>query len=217
MLAVGDVDFGEGYRFAPLPATAAEVEVLRGLAGDEGARFVALTGEDATAGAVRSHLPQATHVHLATHGVFMDDAVPGGGGAWARSPLVESGLAFANANEGAGGVLTAETLIGVDQSGTELVVLSACETGLGTEVDGQGVMGLRAAFTTAGARSVLMSLWPVPDESTAALMSHFYEGLWEEGLPVSEALRAAQAAVRSDPAHAAPLYWAGWMVVGAGW
>jgi CHAT domain-containing protein len=78
-------------------------------------------------------------------------------------------------------------------------------------------MGLRASLEASGAGTVLMSLWKVPDESTAVLMQHFYRGLWEEGLSPAAALRRAQEAVRSEPRYSAPLHWAAWVLSGNVW
>ena len=76
------------------------------------------------------------------------------------------------------------------------------------------MLGLRAALAAAGARSVLMSLWEVPDASTAVLMEAFYRALWERGRSPAAALREAQAAVRSDARYAAPVHWAAWTLAG---
>src|SRR5690606_37120457 len=236
LLLVGGVDFGDGPGFAPLPGTEAEVEALAALAGAEGFRPTVLTDESATAQAVAAALPGATYAHLATHGFFYGESeaayaarggavptrtevlgaadVPAADAGASRNPLAESGLALAGANDGPGGALTAEELVGLDLSVTRLVVLSACETGRGTEVTGQGVLGLQASFTAAGARALLMSLWSVPDASTAALMEHFYRALWESDLAPAEALRAAQAAVRDTPGWEAPVHWAAWVLAG---
>ncbi len=113
-----------------------------------------------------------------------------------ENPLVRSGLAFAGANkasevtEGDDGILTALEITGMDLYGTELVVLSACDTGVGEIKTGEGVFGLRRAFALAGARNLLMSLWPVSDEITANQMKGFYQNL--QKLPPAEALRQAQ-------------------------
>jgi CHAT domain-containing protein len=88
----------------------------------------------------------------------------------------------------------------LDLRGTELVVLSACETGLGAMEYGQGVLGLQRAFQAAGARAVVASLWKVDDAATSVLMERFYVNLWEKKLPKLEALRQAQLAVLNDPA-----------------
>ena len=108
---------------------------------------------------------------------------------------------------------------------SDLVVLSACETALGKEVDGEGIIGLTRAFQYAGARTVLASLWEVADESTAALMARFYSGL-KDGLAKDEALRQAQLtfiagpvtvgsgedAIERDLRH--PFYWAAFQLYG---
>ena len=94
--------------------------------------------------------------------------------------------------KGDGGILTAESVAGLDLGKLELVVLSACETGLGDVAGGEGVMGLARAFHLAGGRNVIASLWKVDDEATAALMTVFYQELWINKRPLIEALREAQ-------------------------
>jgi CHAT domain-containing protein len=119
---------------------------------------------------------------------------------------LRSGLAFANANRpddagsaverpGDDGLFTALELAGADLSGVDLVVLSACETGLGRVAGGEGVLGLQRAFQVAGARTVVASLWKVNDGATQALMAAFYSNLWNDRLPRIEALRRAQIAM----------------------
>ncbi|MCI0564194.1 MAG: CHAT domain-containing protein, partial [Nitrososphaera sp.] len=165
-------------------------------------------------------------MHLATHGFFLKDQEfdpnkdARGLGAILENntkllsvsrlenPLIRSGLALAGANwkskgfippaEAEDGLLTAEDVIGLDLLATELVVLSACETGLGEVRTGEGVFGLRRAFVLAGAKTLVMSLWKVPDLATAILMERFYDNLLNRrdshGQPFgrSEALRDAQ-------------------------
>lgn len=96
----------------------------------------------------------------------------------------------------------------------DLVVLSACETALGRQTPGEGLVGLPQAFLTAGAQRVLVSLWQVEDESTAALMTHFYRRLLVDRLPPGKALREAQLAIRAQPRWRAPRYWAGFVLQG---
>jgi CHAT domain-containing protein len=93
-------------------------------------------------------------------------------------------------------ILTAEDVSGLDLSNTELVVLSACETGLGEIQTGEGVFGLRRAFVLAGAQTLLMSLWKVPDEQTKELMVDFYKRLMS-GKSRAKALREAQLAMKA--------------------
>src|SRR5262249_36836485 len=119
----------------------------------------------------------------------------------------------------ASGLLTAEELVGIDLSSCELMTLSACETGRGEEVTGQGIIGLRAAVMAAGARSMLMSLWKVPDESTVKLMEAFYTNLWVKKMSKVEALIKAQEAIRDDPSgrYREPIHWAAWVLAGESW
>src|SRR5262249_33954311 len=122
-------------------------------------------------------------------------AAPGPGrltGPGMESPMLRSGLALAGANtflrgasppaEAEDGLLTAEDVAGLDLLDTELVVLSACDTGLGAVHLGEGVFGLRRAFVVAGAKTLVMSLWKVPDLATAFLMDRFYDNLLICGL-----------------------------------
>ncbi len=96
----------------------------------------------------------------------------------------------------------------------ELVVLSACQTALGTQVEGEGLLGLTRGFMHAGAARVVVSLWNVNDRATAELMRRFYRGLLNRGLPPAEALRAAQDSIRREPAWRSPYYWAGFVLQG---
>jgi len=140
-----------------------------------------------------------------------------------ENPLIRSGLAFAGANHaldatsGDDGLLTALEITGMDLAGTELVVLSACETGLGEVRTGEGVFGLRRAFAIAGAKNLMMSLWPVSDEVTANQMKTFYGNL--KTLPPAEALRQAQVDtirdLRAKYGQASPGFWAPFILQGA--
>jgi CHAT domain-containing protein len=123
-----------------------------------------------------------------------------------ESPMLRSGLAIAGANaflrgaplpaEAEDGLLTAEDVASLDLVATELVVLSACETGLGAIQAGEGVFGLRRAFIVAGAKTLVMSLWKVPDLATAFLMDRFYDNLLASRLDRDLALSEAQRATR---------------------
>ena len=227
---VGDVDFGTDSDgpFAPLPGTKHEIDVISAIAEASDRVVNRFTGDDAMHSVVLGGLGNSRYVHLATHGFFFSEgaSVQDSRGAksrldkrvsQSRNPLSESGLAVSRANSGGAGLLTAEELVGLDLSRTELVVLSACDTGRGTEVTGQGVLGLRSSLMAAGTRSLLMSLWKVPDESTALLMESFYQALWQADMAPAAALRHAQEVVKNDPRYEAPVYWAAWVLAGEAW
>jgi len=222
--------------FAFLPASASEAgDVAARLGGGE---VVRLTGAEATEGRVRALAVGRRVIHLATHGFFAAGRVPsaleGQAGevrvvdastvAAGLNPMLLSGvvLAGANAPDGDGvddGVLTAEEVVALDLRGVELVTLSACETGLGEVERGEGVMGLRRAFALAGARSLVFSLWQVPDAETGRLMTAFYDRLAADpALGPSDAFRGAQLQLieelRTERGDAPPLFWAAFVVSG---
>jgi CHAT domain-containing protein/tetratricopeptide (TPR) repeat protein len=161
-------------------------------------------------------------LHLATHGFFCKDQPhdPDAGSRW-ENPLLRSGLLLAGYNtwlargelppEAEDGMLTAEDVTGLDLLDTELVVLSACETGLGQIHVGEGVFGLRRAFVLAGAKTLVMSLWKVPDQQTQELMVDFYQRILA-GQPRAEALRQAQLALKEK--HPDPYYWGAFICQG---
>jgi CHAT domain-containing protein len=135
--------------------------------------------------------------------------------------MLRSGLALAGVNswlkggsppaEAEDGLLTAEDITGLDLLGTQLVVLSACETGLGEIHVGEGVFGLGRAFVLAGAKTLVMSLWKVPDQQTQELMEDFYRRLLD-GQPRAEALRQAQLALKAR--YPNPLFWGAFICQG---
>jgi CHAT domain-containing protein/tetratricopeptide (TPR) repeat protein len=143
-------------------------------------------------------------LHFATHGI-----------ADARTPEL-SGLMLSSV-DAAGrpreGFLGLADLYDLDLS-ADLVVLSACQTGTGKEVRGEGLMGLTRGFLSAGVPRVVASLWKVEDRTTAELMSRFYSALWVQGLPPAAALREAQRSLRRDPRYRSPHSWAGFVLQG---
>ena len=211
--------------FSPLRFSRTEAEqVSEVLRDDAHLKVRSLLGPDAREEALKG-LDHAPYVlHLATHGQVCGDS-----GADAESvvanPLLRSGLALAGANSwtGAGastnddGILTALEASTLRLVGTEITVLSACETGVGSLQAGEGVFSLSRAFQHAGSESVIMSLWKVPDKEARDLMTGFYEH-WSSGDSKADALRRAQLDVidslrtRYGVAHA--LFWGGFVLNG---
>jgi CHAT domain-containing protein/tetratricopeptide (TPR) repeat protein len=220
---------GEMNGWVDLPGTLQELDaVSRSAASRE---ILRLQGAQAGTAHLLEELPRARWAHIATHGFFADPSIRSvltpdsklfgnigteRAGAGLRNPLVLSGLVLAGANlprsgddllaHDDRGILTAESIAGLDLSGMDLVVLSACETGLGLgSGGGEGVFGLQRAFQMAGAKNVVASLWKVDDQATAALMTLFYERLWKQSKPPLEALREAQLALYRNPELAGKL------------
>ncbi len=165
-------------------------------------------------------------LHLATHGYFFpgpkENAESGTGYQTSEHPMIRSGLILAGGNfawkngqpirPGADdGILTAYEIAQMDLSQTELVVLSACETGLGDIQGTEGVYGLQRAFKFAGVKYVLSSLWQVPDFQTQELMAAFYYNWLEEQMDIPAAFRAAQAELRKQ--YPEPFLWAAFVLL----
>ena len=211
----GEVDLND---WADLPETVQEVARVRELAVANHIDPIELSADEPTKAKVTPLLPGVAYVHLATHGFFFKE-IDETRGPSVRNPLVASGIVLARTASGEADELSAEELLSSDLSAARLVTLSACDTGRGSEITGQGVLGLRAAVMAAGARSMLMSLWNVPDTATQLLMSTYYANLWAEHHTPSDALVRAQASVRDEPSgrFTDPIYWAGWVLEGEAW
>jgi CHAT domain-containing protein len=208
---------GENLVFEELTGTLAEgISVSRAL-GTE-----AWIGEDALEGRVKQ-VKSPRILHFATHGFFIEDDEDDSENVEspAVNPLLRSGLALAGANarakgfrapaEAEDGLLLAEDVATLDLTSTEIVVLSACDTGLGRIRTGEGVYGLQRAFVLAGAQALIMSLWKVPDTLTKRLMESFYRDLGS-GLPAPEALLQAQRAAFAQ--HPDPFAWGAFIFQG---
>jgi tetratricopeptide (TPR) repeat protein len=231
-------DRGNGTTLPLLPGTGLEVSAIAELMQQKQWRTNVYSG----AMALKRVVQQAASprvVHLATHGFFLPDQevknhplgsnVPGDTeNSENEDPMLRSGLYFAGADRTLSGkaspddldngVLTALEAGNLNLKGTELVVLSACNTGQGDVRNGEGVFGLRRALEEAGAQEVLMSLWSVPDQETLELMKRFYSK-WLSGIEIHEALKQAQLEMRAkvQAAHDGrdlPYYWGAFVLVG---
>ena len=211
----------ERVKWSPLAATRMEVDAIQGSFKQRfpDGTVTALSGRAATESAFREQAPRHRYLHLATHGFFatprlrpalmpsqtvMDQERFGREGFIGHHPGLLSGLVLAGTNrvpapESDDGILTALEVAALNLHGVDLVVLSACETGVGLTGGGEGALGVQRAFHSAGARSVVASLWKVDDQATAALMALFYHKLWREDRSPLIALREAQLTIYRHP------------------
>ncbi|MBF0139722.1 MAG: CHAT domain-containing protein [Magnetococcales bacterium] len=225
-----------GLHFDPLPGAEKEGRLIIDQAKEKGQKNQFFVQNDAQEKLVQGLSVPPRMIHIATHGFFLkpDDSLrkrllklqrgaegqlppPG------DNPLLRSGLAFAGINANApylgeldtvnDGVLTALEVLGLNLAGTELAILSACETGLGEIHEGEGVYGLRRAFMETGVRSLIASLWEVSDAGTQNLMTKFY-GRLMSGKTVHEAMRESQLEMISSAEWSNPYIWSAFMLIG---
>jgi CHAT domain-containing protein len=211
----------QGEEIPMLPATKKEVNLLNEALTAKAWKTSSFTLLDATEENFKKiNNPQI--LHIATHGFFLndvdvnDDLESNEESQLAKNPLFRSGILLAGAGlQQTGtqedGVLTAYEAMNLTLDNTELVSLSACETGLGDVRNGEGVYGLQRSFLVAGARTVIMSLWQVDDEATQELMSTFYTQ-WINGMDKFQAFRAAQLAIKEK--YKLPYYWGAFVMIG---
>ena len=205
--------------FGPLEGTEKEVAGLKQRFDAKGWQVRTLLDADASEPALQ-RLTHPAFLHLATHGFFLDEfgatktdkaargvgigSVLSGGTPAARDPMMRSGLALSGAQTTVtlwqkgevppleqDGILAAAEAAGLDLGGTFLVTLSACDTGLGEARSGEGVMGMKRGLALAGAENLLMTLWPISDLDTVALMAAFYDRVLSGEHP-ARALHSAQ-------------------------
>ena len=209
-------------RLAALPGTKSEAARVKA----ELRKATVFSEAKATEAALRDvHGPEV--LHIATHGFFLADSARAGKDARGLelddseapgdNPMLRVGLLLAGARHkgkyGQRGLLSAMEASQLDLSGTKLVTLSACQTGVGDVAQGDGVYSLRRAFEIAGAQSVVASLWSVDDTSTRDLMAAFY-GLLRKSTPSAQALQKAQQAVSKSKKFGHPYHWAAFTLSG---
>ncbi len=228
----------DNLAFTPLKGTQLEADAIQPIVPN----LQVFTGSEATENLLEQ-LQAPRILHIATHGFFLEDiectpatrsrGTPDGGfkvilnpdfqpdckptPSNRENPLLRSGLALAGFNRRESGekdgVLTASEVTRLKLYGTELVVLSACDTGVGSVRTGEGVYGLRRAFVKSGAESQLMSLWKVDDHGTSELMSMYYQRL-KNGEARSQAMRQVQLELLQAPFYEHPYYWASFIFSG---
>ncbi|MCA9566916.1 MAG: CHAT domain-containing protein, partial [Myxococcales bacterium] len=232
-VVVGGVDYGSAGEpgtsrascaagFPPLPGTSAEADAVGAMLAPLG-DVRRLGGQAADETGVVEALEGARMLHLATHGFFATgacrSALDGTGEAGGLNPMLLSGLALAGANTDPAAIWTAEEIATLPLQDVDLVVLSACESGLGEVAVGEGVLGLQRAFALSGARATITSLWPVDDTATRDLMTRFYTALLADpARDEAAALRKAQRGLRdanlATTGEARPETWGAFVVSG---
>jgi len=207
-----DCRTGAALRFPALPGAREELKEVARLAQSRDRRIELRTGTEASKAGFLSAAGAASALHLATHAYYLDCNSD------ATSPLLRSGIALAGANRRdrpGEGLLTAAEIGVLDLARARVAVLSACETGLGEVMAGEGVLGLRRAFKVAGVESLVTALWSIDDRATRDFMRRFYE---QSGRSSAGALRdterALLAARRAAGESTHPFYWGAFVATG---
>lgn len=222
---LGFPDYG-GDAVPPLPGTKVEVDNIAKILKTGGYQVTPYMQKTATEAIVKSLKGQGL-IHIATHGYFQQDVEQAAAGVHEENaknnPLLRSGILLAGASStlkgevmpnlesNDNGVLTAYEAMNLNLEGTDLIILSACETGLGDVRAGEGVYGLQRSFQVAGAKALVMSLWKVDDAATQALMTNFYTALAKGG---SKAKAFKQAQLQLMTKYKDPYYWGAFVMLG---
>ena len=224
-----------GLNFDPLPGAEKEGEVIKEVSDTKERSTVIFSQRIAEENLLRKMSGPPEVLHIATHGFFLKEderlakriqGLSRGSSSLpppADNPLLRAGLAFAGLNSNApllgeidtdnDGVLTAMEVLSINLEGTQMVVLSACETGLGEIHEGEGVYGLRRSFQEAGVKNVINSFWEVSDAGTQLLMTKFYDKFLA-GTDALQALREARLEMLEEVQWSSPYYWSAFVMVG---
>jgi len=219
----------ETTQVSALPGTKVEIDVVSKLLKASGYQISQFMQKQANEKNLKS-IKGPSLVHIATHGYFQENVEGSGGSVFgvsaenaSNNPLLRSGLILAGAGNSLGqtsatdmtsndnGVLTAYEAMNLDLEGTNLVILSACETGLGDVKSGEGVYGLQRAFLVAGADALIMSLWKVDDAATQLLMTNFYTN-WLKLGNKQRAFKQAQLQLMTK--YKEPYFWGAFVMMG---
>ncbi len=217
-------------RIPQLPGSQREVQAVFKLLKEQNIEVEMVLNFDAIEDSLKKRINKPQILHFATHGYFASDAVASTDNALnnqkiVNTPLLNSGLLLYRAGEliagGSiynynkfGGILTAYEAASLSLDGTELVILSACETARGDVKVGEGVYGLQRAIQVAGAKSLIMSLFKVSDEATELLLSYFYNNVYKKGMEKRAAFIEAKKQLRSNSKFKDPIYWGAFVMVG---
>ena len=220
-----DLDSLSRSGISELPGTEIEVNKIESLLTSFDWETSTLIGSEATEGYLKE-IESPRLVHIATHGFFYGDSdkstrnlIMGINQTYSKDPLLRSGILLAGAQNtingtnisAQNGILTSYEARELNLLNTELVVLSACETGVGDYVSGEGVYGLQRSIIEAGAESVIMSLWKVDDIATQKLMGYFYANWIEHKLSKRDALKNAQLTLMKE--YPSPYYWGAFVLI----
>ena len=197
------------HTFADLPGTQKEVDSIAKIFNNNHWNTDIFLHESASEENIKS-MQSPDVLHIATHGFFLADE-DRQVNSMIRSGIVLSGVKSKHDGSGEDGILTAYEATNLSLDSSQLVVLSACETGLGEIKNGEGVYGLQRGLKVAGASNILMSLWKVNDAATAQLMIDFYKG-WLGGMEIHAAFREAQLNLRKK--YPSPFYWGAFILLG---
>lgn len=213
------------YSLVDLPGTKVEIESISQLLSEKGYTLQVYLGDEALEENLKENYKPRL-LHIATHGFFDPDLNQNEEDKFLRNPLLRSGLLLAGSGytlnniskpkEGEkenldDGILTAYEAMNLNLDNTDMVLLSACETGLGELKNGEGVYGLQRAFKVAGARTIVMSLWSVNDQTTQELMFSFYKN-WLNTNDKHRAFKAAQLEIKKK--YKEPYFWGAFVMVG---
>lgn len=207
VFAYSNITRSGNHHFVQLPGTQMEIENINETLREHNVKAASFAGNKAIEPLVKNNL-NSSILHFATHGIFEssdnnhNDALNAG--------LLLSGANSHLNNPNNDGFLSAKEIEALILHNTELLVLSACETGQGEAKDGQGVFGLQSAFKNAGVNQIIMSLWKVDDDATGLLMSHFYNYLFTEK-NIDLAFKKAQLELKKKFPH--PYYWGAFILV----
>lgn len=198
-----DAQTNESLKLARLAHASEEADAISAVA-PGGTTLVAKGFDASRETAMSSEVSRAQIVHFATHG-FLDDEHP------ELSAVVLTMMDRNGVRRN--GLMPLPDIYSLNLS-AELTVLSACQTALGKDIKGEGLVGLTHSFISAGSKSVVASLWKVDDRATALLMADFYDSMFQKGMSPAAALRAAKLKMMRDARWSAPYYWAGFVLQG---